>query len=66
MSTETTDIVVRLRAPMWRVEPVDIQRVAQEAADEIERLRDVLRGIARHSDDLWAQDVARAEVADGR
>lgn len=36
---QPTDIVARLRAPMWRIEPVDIQAVAEAAAVEIELLR---------------------------
>jgi cell division protein FtsB len=51
--TDPADILGRLRAPMWKFEPSDIQRVAVEAADEIERLR-------AHVADL------EAEVADLR
>lgn len=36
---QPTDILARLHAPMWSVEPVDIRAVAKAAADEIERLR---------------------------
>jgi hypothetical protein len=34
-----SDLIERLRAPMWRQEPVDIQAVARDAATEIAKLR---------------------------
>jgi hypothetical protein len=40
---------------MWQVEPVDLQRIAAEAADTIERLRhDLARALANHTADLNA------------
>lgn len=40
-----SDLVKRLRAPMWTIEPSDIRNCAHEAADRIERLEEALREV---------------------
>jgi hypothetical protein len=54
-----TDIVERLRADMADISFADINAVAREAADEIERLRAALQEIADNEDD----ELASATIA---
>jgi hypothetical protein len=66
MTTDYTALIERLRAPMWRVEPIDIRDLAEQAATalrdlqaklaEAERLGDTLAHCLIHSQDGWALD----------
>lgn len=53
----TDDLIKRLRAPMWKQAPTDIQRVAGQAADALEAER-LKRQQAEHERDCILEDLA--------
>jgi len=53
------DIILRLRDPEWSDACLEDERAMLDAADEIERLREVLRAIAVYAD---YEDVGSPEI----